>query len=74
MKNLVADKDRLLTENNLILIEKNRLLEEKSVLARELHHRVRNNLQLVYGMLRKQHEQAAERSVKEESARSRAGS
>jgi len=66
MKNLVADKDRLLTENNLILIEKNRLLEEKSVLARELHHRVRNNLQLVYAMLRKQHEQAAEGAVKED--------
>jgi two-component sensor histidine kinase len=66
MKNLVADKDRLLTENNLILIEKNRLLEEKNVLARELHHRVRNNLQLVYGMLRKQHEQAAEGAVKED--------
>jgi two-component sensor histidine kinase/ActR/RegA family two-component response regulator len=66
MKNLVADKDRLLTENNLILIEKNRLLEEKSVLAQELHHRVRNNLQLVYAMLRKQHEQAADGSVKED--------
>jgi two-component sensor histidine kinase/DNA-binding response OmpR family regulator len=66
MKNLVADKDRLLAENNLILIEKNRLLEEKSVLARELHHRVRNNLQLVYAMLRKQHEQTAEGSVKED--------
>jgi two-component sensor histidine kinase len=66
MKNLVADKDRLLTENNLILIEKNRLLEEKSVLARELHHRVRNNLQLVYAMLCKQREQAADGSVKDD--------
>lgn len=51
MKGLVADKDRLLAENHRILIEKNRLLEEKSLLAEELHHRVRNNLQLVYGML-----------------------
>jgi two-component sensor histidine kinase/CheY-like chemotaxis protein len=54
MKSLVADKDRLLAENHRMLIEKNRLLEEKSLLAQELHHRVRNNLQLVYGMLDKQ--------------------
>jgi two-component sensor histidine kinase len=30
------------------------LLEQKKVLAEELQHRVRNNLQLVYGMLRRQ--------------------
>lgn len=40
MKVLVQDKDRL--------------LNQKSVLAEELQHRVRNNLQLVYGMLIKQ--------------------
>jgi two-component sensor histidine kinase len=40
MKVLVQDKDRL--------------LDQKSVLAEELQHRVRNNLQLVYGMLSKQ--------------------
>jgi two-component sensor histidine kinase len=33
--------------------EKDRLLEQKRVLAEELQHRVRNNLQLVYGMLSK---------------------
>jgi two-component sensor histidine kinase/CheY-like chemotaxis protein len=54
MKSLVADKERLLAENRRMLIEKNRLLEEKSLLAQELHHRVRNNLQLVYNMLDKQ--------------------
>ena len=63
MKGLVADKDRLLAENHRMLIEKNRLLEEKSLLAEELHHRVRNNLQLVYGMLDKQ---AAHGSGKED--------
>jgi two-component sensor histidine kinase len=31
-----------------------RLLEQKMVLAEELQHRVRNNLQLIYGMLSKQ--------------------
>jgi two-component sensor histidine kinase len=40
MKVLVEDKDRL--------------LDQKRVLAEELQHRVRNNLQLVYGMLSKQ--------------------
>ena len=40
MKTLVEDKDRL--------------LDQKKVLAEELQHRVRNNLQLIYGMLTKQ--------------------
>jgi two-component sensor histidine kinase len=34
--------------------EKDRLLEQKKILAEELQHRVRNNLQLVYGMLSRQ--------------------
>ena len=34
--------------------EKDRLLDQKKVLAEEVQHRVRNNLQLVYGMLSKQ--------------------
>jgi len=58
MKDMVGDKDRLLAE-------KNRLLEEKNVLAEELQHRVRNNLQLVYGMLRKQLQTAPEGPGKE---------
>jgi two-component sensor histidine kinase len=37
-----------------IIEEKNRLLDQKKVLAEELQHRVRNNMQLVYGMLSKQ--------------------
>ena len=47
MQAMVVDKDRLLAA-------KSDLLEEKAVLARELQHRVRNNLQLVYAMLSKQ--------------------
>ena len=47
MKDMVADRDRLLVAKNLVL-------DEKNVLGQELQHRVRNNLQLVYGMLRKQ--------------------
>ncbi len=34
--------------------EKDRLLDQRKVLAEELQHRVRNNLQLVYGMLGQQ--------------------
>jgi two-component sensor histidine kinase len=37
-----------------LVAEKDRLLDQKKVLAEELQHRVRNNLQLVYGMLSKQ--------------------
>lgn len=37
-----------------LVSEKEELLEEKGILAAELQHRVRNNLQLVYGMLTRQ--------------------
>jgi two-component sensor histidine kinase/ActR/RegA family two-component response regulator len=47
MKDMVADRDRLIVAKSLVL-------DEKNVLGQELQHRVRNNLQLVYGMLRKQ--------------------
>lgn len=44
------------------------LLDQKKVLAEELQHRVRNNLQLVYGMLTKQlgdtEDAAAQRGIK----------
>jgi two-component sensor histidine kinase len=38
----------------VLVDDKDRLLDQKKVLAEELQHRVRNNLQLVYGMLSKQ--------------------
>lgn len=44
---LLADKDRLLAERQELLIE-------KDILAEELQHRVRNNLQLIAGMLNRQ--------------------
>jgi two-component sensor histidine kinase len=47
MKTLIVEKDRLLTERQA-------LLAEKDILAEELQHRVRNNLQLVSGMLQQQ--------------------
>jgi two-component sensor histidine kinase len=48
MKVLVEDKDRL--------------LDQKKVLAEELQHRVRNNLQLVHGMLSKQLDDTADKA------------
>jgi two-component sensor histidine kinase len=41
--------------------EKDRLLDQKMVLAEELQHRVRNNLQLVYGMLSRQLDDTADK-------------
>jgi two-component sensor histidine kinase/CheY-like chemotaxis protein len=65
MKDMVADKDRLLAAKSQLLDEKNRILDEKNVLAAELQHRVRNNLQLVYGMLTKQLQTATGATEKE---------
>jgi two-component sensor histidine kinase len=44
MKDIIDDRERLIEA-------KNSLLDEKTVLARELNHRVRNNLQLIHLML-----------------------
>jgi two-component sensor histidine kinase len=38
------------------------LLDQKNVLAQELQHRVRNNLQLIYGMLSKQLDDTADKA------------
>jgi two-component sensor histidine kinase len=46
----------------VLVDEKDRLLEQKKVLAEELQHRVRNNLQLVYGMLSKQLDDTPDRA------------
>ena len=50
------DQMRVLVE------EKDRLLGQKKVLAAELQHRVRNNLQLIYGMLSKQLDDTTDQS------------
>jgi two-component sensor histidine kinase len=56
----VATSDRMavlratIDQMKSLVEEKDRLLDQKKVLAEELQHRVRNNLQLVYGMLSKQ--------------------
>jgi two-component sensor histidine kinase len=45
---------RTIERMQVLVEEKDRLLDQKKVLAEELQHRVRNNLQLVYGMLSRQ--------------------
>jgi two-component sensor histidine kinase len=56
---------RTTIEQMAVLVdEKDRLLDQKKILAEELQHRVRNNLQLVYGMMSKQLDDTADESGK----------
>jgi two-component sensor histidine kinase/DNA-binding response OmpR family regulator len=54
LQNMVDDRDRFLAMNNALLESKNRLLGERTLFVRQILHRVRNNFQLVYGMLSNQ--------------------
>jgi two-component sensor histidine kinase len=59
-------RTKILRENvermNVMVEEKDRLLSRNKVLAEELQHRVRNNLQLIDGMLSKQMDESASES------------
>ena len=44
LRNTIKKRDQLIRE-------KNELIEQKTLLAAEVHHRVRNNLQIIHGML-----------------------
>ncbi len=46
--------NRTIARMAVLAADQDRLLDQKKILADELQHRVRNNLQLVYGMLSKQ--------------------
>jgi two-component sensor histidine kinase len=55
--NVLAEAVATSARTRVLLVaieEKDRLLDQKKVLAQELQHRVRNNLQLIYGMLGRQ--------------------
>jgi two-component sensor histidine kinase len=59
LKVLIVEDDLIIAdsaEDTLLaaIEEKDRLLDQKKVLAQELQHRVRSNLQLIYGMLSRQ--------------------
>lgn len=47
MQDIIGDRERLIAA-------KDEILAENAVMARELHHRVRNNLQLIHSMLNRQ--------------------
>ena len=50
-----AKKTKVLKQSikrrDLLILEKSALIRQKSLLTAELHHRVRNNLQIIHGML-----------------------
>jgi GAF domain-containing protein len=54
IQEMIADRGRYIEEQKRISDGKDRLLEASGVLARELRHRVRNNLQLILSMLNTQ--------------------
>ncbi|MGA3398355.1 MAG: histidine kinase dimerization/phosphoacceptor domain -containing protein [Acetobacteraceae bacterium] len=59
---------RTIERMEVLVAEQDRLLDQKKILAEELQHRVRNNMQLVYGMLSKQvadtPDEAGQRGIK----------
>jgi two-component sensor histidine kinase len=60
MRILVEDRSHLVSQLNVLVESQDRLLDQKKILAEELQHRVRNNLQLVYGMLSRQLEETTD--------------
>ena len=54
LHDMIADRERYIAAHERIVAGQKRLMETSNVLTRELEHRVRNNLQLIYSMLSQQ--------------------
>jgi len=65
MSGFIADRLHLSADKQRAATAKNLALKERLIVTQELQHRVRNNLQMVYGMLIGQLRTATEPSVKE---------
>jgi two-component sensor histidine kinase/HPt (histidine-containing phosphotransfer) domain-containing protein/CheY-like chemotaxis protein len=65
MNSMITGRIHAVVENQRTTAAKNLAREEKNVVTQELQHRVRNNLQLIYGMLSRQLVAATEPSQRE---------
>ena len=61
-KNELEQKNKQVEKQNLIIEES---LHQKEVLLKEIHHRVKNNLQLVSGLMQLQGSQSNDKRIKE---------
>ena len=60
MQDMADDKKEFLATNSALLDRKNHLLDEVNSLSRDLQHRFRNHLQLIYAMLSDQRRATAD--------------